>query len=89
MPTKKLEILVKQGVNQTDIDGENLDKERLGRLTGWIHNNHFTDNKLNDDYVNDVTVDIGQNKDWSICDFKEIRSTIIEGIKYVNQVTKQ
>jgi hypothetical protein len=69
---KKLDILVKQGINHPDIDEENLDKETLGRLTGCIHNNHFTDNKLNDDCVNDVTVDIGQNKDWSISDFKEV-----------------
>ena len=63
---KKLEILVKQGVNHPDIDEENLDKETCQRLTGWIHNNHFTDSKLNNDRVNDVTVDIGQNKDWLI-----------------------
>jgi hypothetical protein len=69
---KKLEILVKQGVNHPDINEENLDKETLGRLTGWIHNNHFTDNKLNDDCISDVTVDIGQHKDWSISDLKEI-----------------
>jgi hypothetical protein len=61
----------------------------LGRLTGWIHNNHFTDNKLNDDCVNDVTVDIGQNKDWSISDFKEVQRTTIEGKKYVEAITKQ
>jgi hypothetical protein len=47
MPAKKIEILVKQGINHPDIDEENLDKETLGRLTGWIRNNHFTDNKLN------------------------------------------
>jgi hypothetical protein len=38
-PPKKLEILVKQGVNHPDIDEENLDEETLGRSTGWIHNN--------------------------------------------------
>ncbi len=86
---KKLEIIIKQGVNHPDIDEENLDKETLQRLTGWIHKNHFTDNKLNDDCINDVTVDIGQSKDWSISDFKEIRSTAIEGKKYVEQITKQ
>ena len=84
---KKLEILVKQGVNHPDIDEENLDEETLGRLTGWIHNNHFTDNKLNDDRINDVTVDIGQNKDWSMSDFKEVRSTTIEGKKYIKEIT--
>ncbi len=45
---QKNEILVKEGVNHPDIDEENLDKEALERLTGWIHNSHFTDNKLND-----------------------------------------
>jgi hypothetical protein len=34
---KKIEILVKQGINHPDIDEENLDKETLERLTGWIH----------------------------------------------------
>jgi hypothetical protein len=86
---KNLEILVKQGVNHPDINEENLDKETLGRLTGWIHNNHFTDNKLNDDRVNNVTVDIGQNKDWLISDFKEVQSTTIEGKKYIEEITKQ
>jgi hypothetical protein len=38
---------------------------------------------------NDVTVDIGQNKDWSISDFKEILRTTIEGKKYVKEITKQ
>ena len=54
---------MKQGVNHTDINEENLDKETLGRLTDWIHSNHFTDNKLNNDRIsiNDMTVDIGQN----------------------------
>ncbi len=54
---------MKQGVNHTDIYEENLDEETLGRLTDWIHSNHFTDNKLINDRIsiNDMTVDIGQN----------------------------
>jgi hypothetical protein len=63
MQDKKIEILVKDGVNHPDIDKENLDKEALERLTGWIHNSHFIDNKLNDKCINDITVDIGKNKD--------------------------
>jgi hypothetical protein len=86
---KKIEILVKQGVNHPDIDEENLDEETLGRLTGWIHNNHFTDNKHNNDRINDMTVDIGQNKDWSISDFKEDRHTTIDGKEYIEQIAKQ
>ncbi len=59
---KKFEILVKEGVNHPNIDEENLDEEALERLTGWIHNSHFTDHKLNDKCINDVTVDIGKKK---------------------------
>jgi len=86
---KKIEILVKQGVNHPDIDEENLDEETMGRLTGWIHNNHFTDNKYNNDRINDMTVDIGQKKDWSISDFKEDRHTTIDGKEYIEQIAKQ
>ena len=67
---KKIKILVKQGVNHPDINKENIDEETMGILTGWIHNNHFTDNKHNDDCINDMTVDIGHKKDWSVSDFK-------------------
>ncbi len=36
-----------------------------------------------------MTVDIGQNNDWLISDFKEVQSTTIEGEKYVEEITKQ
>jgi hypothetical protein len=71
MHDKKSEILVKEGVNHPDIDKENLDEEALERRTGWIHNSHFTDIKLNDICINGVTVDIGENKDWSISGYLE------------------
>lgn len=86
---KKLEILVKQGVNHPDIDEENLDEETCQRITGWIHNTHFTQNTLNDDTINDVIVDIGQNKDWSICDYTESRNTTVDGKEYVDIIAKE
>ncbi len=89
MHDKKIEILVKEGVNHPDIDEENLDKEALERLTGWIHNSHYTDNKLNDKCINDITVDIGENKDWSIIDYLEDRQITIEGDKYMEAITEQ
>ncbi len=87
--TKKIEILVKKGVNHPDIDEENLDEEALERLMGWIHNSHFTDNKLNDKCINDVTVDIGENKDWSISDYLEDHQITIEGDVYLDAITGQ
>jgi hypothetical protein len=83
----KIEILVKEGVNHPDIDEENLDKKALERLTGWIHNSHFTDNKLNDKCINDLTVDIGENKDWSISDYLEDQQVTIEGDVYLDAIT--
>ncbi len=85
--TKKIEILVKEVVNHPDINEENPDKEALERLTGWIHNSHFTDYKLNDKCINDITVDIGENKDWSISDYLEDRRVTIEGDVYLDAIT--
>jgi len=44
---------------------------------------------LNDDTINDVIVDIGQNKDWSICDYTESRNTTIDGKEYVDHIAKE
>ncbi len=60
-----------------------LDEETLGRLTGWIHNNQFTESKYNNDCINDMTVEIGQKKDWSISDFKEDWHTTINEKVYI------
>ncbi len=56
---------------------------------GWIHNSHFTDNKLNDKCINDITVDIGQNKDWSISDNLEDSQITTEGNVYLDAITGQ
>jgi hypothetical protein len=85
----KNEIFVKEGVNHPDIDKENLDEEALEGLMGWIHDSHFTDNKLNDKCINEVTVDIGENKDWSISDYLEDRQITIEGDVYLDAITGQ
>ncbi len=51
-----------------------------------VHNNHFTDNKHNNDRISDMTVDIGLRKDWSISDFKEDRNTTIDWKEYIDQI---
>ncbi len=58
-------------------------------MTGWIHNSHFTDNKLKDKCINDATVDIGENKDWSMNDYLEDCQITIEGDKYLEAITEQ
>jgi hypothetical protein len=89
MHDKKIEILEKGGVYHPDIDEEHLDVETLDKLTRWIHNSHFTDNKLNDKCISEITVDIGKNKDWSISDYLEDCQITIEGDKYLEAITEQ
>ncbi len=61
--TKRLEVLVKEGVNHPDIEDKNNDEETNERITGWLHGSHLTVNKILRDSINNVTVDIGKNKD--------------------------
>ena len=71
--TKRLEVLVKEGVNHPDIEDKNNDEETNERITGWLHGSHLTNNKLLSDSINNVMVDIGKNKDWSITDYEQMR----------------
>ncbi len=70
---KKIEVLVKEGVNHPDINDDHHDDKTRERMTAWLHGSHLTDNKLLDDSINDVTVNIGKDKDWSISDYSELR----------------
>jgi hypothetical protein len=69
--TKRLEVLVKEGLNHPDIEDKNNDEETNERITGWLHGSHLTDDKLLSNSINNVTVDIGKNKDWSITDYEQ------------------
>ncbi len=52
-----------------------------------MHGSHLTDNKLLDDSINNVTVDIGKDKDWSISDYREPCKSTIDGKEYIQQTT--
>ena len=85
--TKRLEVLVKEGVNHPDIEDKNNGEETNERITGWLHGSHLTDNTLLSNSINNVTVDIGKNKDWSITDYEQTRQTTIDGKEYLTQIT--
>ncbi len=84
--TQRLEVLVKDGVNHPDIEDKNNYEETNERITGWLHGSHLTDNKLLSDGINNVTVDIGKNKDWSITDYEQMHQTTIDGKDYLTQI---
>ncbi len=75
---KRLEVLVKDGVNHPNIEGKDNDEETNERMTAWIHGSHLTDNKLHKENMKNIMVDIGKNKDCSISDYKGRRLTTID-----------
>jgi hypothetical protein len=87
--TKRLEVLVKEGVNHPDIEDKNNDEETHERIIGWLHGSHLTDNKLLSNSINNVMVDIGKNKDWSITDYEQMRQTTIDRKEYLTQITNR
>ena len=84
----RVEVLVKDGVNHPNSDKIQNDNKTNERMDAWIHGSHLTDNKLLNDTLNNTTVDIGKNKDWSISDYKEKRLTAIDGKEYLNETAK-
>ncbi len=85
--TKKLEVLVKEGVNHPEFEDKNNDEETNQRITGWLHGSHLKDNKLLSNSINNITVDIGKNKDLSITDYEQTRQTTIDEKEYLTQIT--
>jgi hypothetical protein len=60
---ERLEVLVKDGVNHPNIEDKNNDEETDKTMSAWIHESHLTDNKLLNENMNNIMVDIGKNKD--------------------------
>jgi hypothetical protein len=85
--TKKLEVLMKEGVNHPNIEDKNNDEETNERITGWLYGSHLTDNKLLVNSIHNVTVDIGKNTDWSITDYGQMHQTTIDRKEYLTQIT--
>ncbi len=55
-------------------------------LDGFIGGN-LKDKKLLTDSINNVMVDEGKNKDWSITDYEQMHQTTIDGKEYLTQIT--
>ncbi len=79
---------MKDGVNHPDIEDEDNDEETNKRITAWIHRSHLTDNKLLNENMSNIMVDIRKNKDWSISDYKGRWLTTIDGKEYLNRTAK-
>jgi hypothetical protein len=59
---KRLEVIVKDGVNHPNIEDKDNDEETDKRMTAWIHGCHLTDKKLLNENMNNIMVDIGKKQ---------------------------
>ncbi len=59
---KRLEVLVKDGVNHPDIEDNDKYEKTNKRMTAWIQGSHLIDNKLLNENMNNITADIGKIK---------------------------
>ncbi len=53
---------MKDGVNHPNIEDKDNDEETDKRMSAWIHGSHLTDNKLLNEDMNYIMVDIGKRK---------------------------
>lgn len=73
---KKLELLASKGTEQP-YNLEDMDEEDRERYIAHQHASHFSDNKVLNNEINGMTVDIGTDIDWSVSTFNEDRELTV------------
>ena len=74
---KKLEMIASKGTEQP-FNLEDMDEEDRERYIAHQHVSHFSDNKVLNNEINGMIVDIGTDIDWMASTFNEDRETTIE-----------
>ena len=83
---KKLELLASKGTEQP-FNLEDMDDEDRERYIAHQHGSHFSDNKVLNNEINGMTVDIGTDIDWIVSTFNEDRDvTIDEGVVWADTI---
>ena len=75
---KKLEMLAAKGTEQP-FNLKDMDEEDRERYIAHQHTSHFSDNKILNNEINGMTVDIGTDIDWMVGTFNDPRSTVEDG----------
>lgn len=79
---KKLELISKQGTQQP-IDITKLSERQKEQYLAYQHLSHFTDNKPHRRLLDGMTVEIGEDLDWTQMRYEEERDVIIVGEKWM------
>ena len=75
---KKLEMLAAKGTEQP-FNLKDMDEEDRERYIAHQHTSHFSDNKILNNEINGMTVDIGTDIDWMVGTFNDPRSRVEDG----------
>lgn len=75
---KKLEMLAAKGTEHP-FNLKDMDEEDRERYIAHQHTSHFSDNKILNNEINGMTVDIGTDIDWMVGTFNDPRSTVEDG----------
>ena len=81
----KLEMLAAKGTEQP-FNLQDMDEEDRERYIAHQHVSHFSDNKVLNNEINGMTVDIGTDIDWTERTFSEDRDILEEGEEWVTTV---
>ena len=75
---KKLEMLAAKGTEHP-FNLKDMDEEDRERYIAHQHTSHFSDNKILNNEINGMTVDIGTDIDWMVGTFNDPRSMVEDG----------
>ena len=81
----KLEMLASKGTEQP-FNLQDMDEEDRERYIAHQHVSHFSDNKVLNNEINGMTVDIGTDIDWTERTFSEDRDILEEGEEWVTTI---
>lgn len=82
---KKLEMIAAKGTEQP-FNLENMDEEDRERYIAHQHVSHYQDNRILNNEIDGMTVDIGTHFDWSARTFKEDCDKAVNGFDFVPSI---
>jgi len=85
---KRLEIIAKEGT-QEPINVDRLSAEEREKYIAFQQCSHFSDNKVHDDKISGMNVDIGQDVDWTTLRYAGERKVRIPGEQWMKHTTKK
>jgi hypothetical protein len=85
---RRIEVVAKQGVLTADANFDELDQDEADQHLNWMHSSQFTDG-MRSAMLQNQTVDIGLDHDWSEGFHEGERDVSVAGEEYTKQLREQ